>query len=93
MTDQQPTKGRIVHYVAHGTPVRPDGSQAFRSECVVAIVTGVADPDGSDDDLQRVHLFVISDKGVHFQRDIPLSDHRAHQNGGTWHWHTQCANA
>ncbi|MEO6084704.1 MAG: hypothetical protein ABIQ18_16505 [Umezawaea sp.] len=43
MTPQTPSVGRIVHYVSHGTPVRPDGSQAYTSECRAAIVTAVHD--------------------------------------------------
>ncbi|MFJ2029439.1 hypothetical protein [Streptosporangium sp. NPDC087985] len=35
---QTPTVGRIVHYVSHGTPPRPDGTQAFTSQCRAAIV-------------------------------------------------------
>lgn len=36
-----PSVGRIVHYVSHGTPVRPDGSQAFTSECRTATISEV----------------------------------------------------
>lgn len=37
----KPTVGQIVHYVSHGTPIRPDGSQAFPSVCRAALVAEV----------------------------------------------------
>lgn len=37
----KPTVGRVVHYRAHGTPIREDGSQAFPSVCRAAHVTEV----------------------------------------------------
>lgn len=33
--------GRIVHYVSHGTPILPDGTQAYHSECRPAMVVEV----------------------------------------------------
>ncbi|MGH3782859.1 MAG: hypothetical protein ACRDRO_20125 [Pseudonocardiaceae bacterium] len=36
-----PSVGRIAHYVSYGTPVRPDGSQAYTSECRAATITEV----------------------------------------------------
>lgn len=36
-----PGIGDRVHYVAHGTPIRPDGTQAYASVCRAAIVTQV----------------------------------------------------
>ena len=41
MTYQRPSVGRIVHYVSHGTPLRPDGTQAYSSVCRAAMVTEV----------------------------------------------------
>ena len=41
MPVQQPSVGRIVHYVSHGSPVNDDGTQAYASECRAAIVTEV----------------------------------------------------
>jgi len=35
---QQPSVGRIVHYVSHGTPVQPDETQAYPSVCRAAII-------------------------------------------------------
>lgn len=35
------TINRIVHYTSHGTPPRPDGTQAYPARCRPAIVTDV----------------------------------------------------
>lgn len=36
-----PDLGERVHYVAHGTPILPDGTQAYPSVCRAAIVTAL----------------------------------------------------
>lgn len=36
-----PSVGRIVHYVSHGTPIRPDGTQAYTQQCRAATITEV----------------------------------------------------
>lgn len=65
---QQPSVGRIVHYVSYGTPPGPDGLQAFESKCRAAIVTevGVA-PDA-------VGLCVLNPTGQFFNRDVYYHD-------------------
>lgn len=80
----KPTVGSIVHYVSFGTPPRPDGSQAFTSECRAAIVTEV--PAGAGNP-QTVGLCVLNPTGQFFSRTVPYHEagagsHRA----GTWHW-------
>lgn len=86
---QRPSPGRVVHYVSHGTPVRPDGTQAFTSQCRAATVTEV-DPG----DPAVVGLAVTNPTGLFFH---PLSDggctqmeypegHDGPLQGGTWHW-------
>ncbi|MCX4550621.1 MULTISPECIES: hypothetical protein [unclassified Streptomyces] len=81
---QQPTVGMPVHYVSHGTPLRSDGSQAFRPACRAAVVTEV-DPS----DPARVGLSVHNPSGLFFH---PLDaggsvhDDTGAQLGGTWHW-------
>lgn len=64
----RPTVGRIVHYVSHGSPVRPDGSQAYKSECRAAIVTEV-----SGDGLV-VGLMVANPVGQFFNRGTEFHD-------------------
>jgi len=75
----KPSIGRIVHYVSHGTPVQPDGSQAYTSECRAAIVTEVmADP------MQSAGLCVLNPTGLFFGQAVPQDDDG--HAGGTWHW-------
>ena len=78
-----PTIGRIVHYISEGSPVRPDGTQKFKSECRAAIITAVdsrmaARADGV------VSLAILNPTGMFFTsgRSQSEADHR----GGTWHW-------
>lgn len=73
--------GRIVHYVSHGSPVRPDGSQAFTSECRAAIVTEVTDP-------HTVSLCVLNPTGQFFNQGVVFDDDDdpAQRAGGSWHW-------
>jgi hypothetical protein len=79
----RPSVGRIVHYLSHGTPVRPDGSQAFPPQCRAAIVTEV-DPDDPD----RVGLQVLNPTG-NFMHPLAAggsSRDEDQEQGGTWHW-------
>lgn len=94
---QNPSVGRDVHYVSHGTPSRPDGTQAYESACRAAKITQV-NSDGT------VGLCVINPTGLFFQESVPanpackgLHDSRVHRycpcgwiearyDGGTWHW-------
>lgn len=70
----EPTVGRIVHYVSHGTPVLLDGTQTYESVCRAAIVTGVGD--------NYVSLTVFSPEGAWFGRSQFSTEH----DGGSWHW-------
>jgi hypothetical protein len=76
MSDQ-PSIGRIVHYVSHGSPVREDGTQTYTSECRAAVITQIFDEG-------LVALCVLNPSGIFFHEDCLLdeADHR----GGTWHW-------
>ena len=89
---EQPTVGRIVHYVSYGTPVRADGTQAFTSQCRAADVTEVdpADP-------TRVGLMVKNPTGLFFHSltnnnctydewDGTDVVQGAVPQGGSWHW-------
>lgn len=58
---QRPSISRDVHYVAHGTPIREDGTQAFPSVCRAAKVTEV-DPS----DPGRVGVVVFNPSGEFF---------------------------
>jgi hypothetical protein len=80
----QPSVGRDVHYVAHGTPVRPDGTQAFKKECRTAKITEagvggfvglvVFNPSG-------LFFHPLAAGGSEYDDDAPTS-----RAGGSWHW-------
>jgi hypothetical protein len=81
MTDQQPSVGRIVHYVSYGTP----GGE-YTSQCRAAVIAGIAE--GGDCD-----LVVLNPTGLFFNRcaqdegDVYVAGvERRPYRGGTWHW-------
>lgn len=86
---QTPSIGRVVHYVSHGSPVRPDGTQRYTPQCRAADITEV-DPS----DPTRVGLMVKNPTGLFFQSladggsqyDEPYSSTVQPLCGGTWHW-------
>lgn len=87
MTDQQPSVGRVVHYVSYGTPPRSDGSQAFTSQCRTAHITEVG-ADQADVIQGRVGLCVLNPTGLFFHSladggSVHQEDEHA---GGSWHW-------
>lgn len=85
----QPTIGRIVHYVSHGTPPRDDGTQAYEPQCRAAIIAevcgrAVQPPDMTESDMWVASLCVLNPEGQFFNRSVvQMEDGR---NGGTWHW-------
>ena len=81
---QQPSIGRIVHYVAHGTPIREDGTQAYPPACRAAIITAVKDPAGQAGG-GIVDLAVLNPTGFYFNQDVPYVN-AGHHVGGSWHW-------
>ena len=91
MSNQQPSVGRIVHYVSYGTPVRRDGSQAFTSRCRAAIVTEVGTAD-QDVVTGRIGLCAINPTGLFFHSladggcVIDEDEGGSGYVGGTWHW-------
>jgi hypothetical protein len=82
MPDQMPSVGRVVHYVSYGSPVRPDGTQAFRSLCRAAIVTD-ASPTS-----RVVGLVALNPTGLFFHalEDGGCAQDEDGHAGGTWHW-------
>jgi len=87
VSEQQPSVGRIVHYVSYGTP----GGE-YESECRAAIITE-ASPNST-----VVGLFVANPTGLFLNRDVTYHegdvghDHAGAEipqrsyRGGTWHW-------
>jgi hypothetical protein len=84
MPQQQPSVGRIVHYVSYGTP----GGE-YGKECRAAIVTELAQPDEASD---VVGLAVLNPTGMFFNRagydewDGTNTVPGAEPQGGSWHW-------
>jgi hypothetical protein len=92
MTCPQPMIGATVHYVSYGTPVRDDGTQAFRSRCRTAVITEVLND-------TTVGLCVVNPTGLFFHPlatggvrftgeggpDDTAADTYTYP-GGTWHW-------
>lgn len=76
------TVGSIVHYVSHGTPIRADGTQEYRSECRAAIITVIRSP-------SIVGLAVLNPTGMFFHEAVGHVDRHVidvnHPVGGTWH--------
>ncbi len=94
MSTQQPSVGRIVHYVSYGTP----GGE-YTSECRAAVVAAVPAATWQEDlgEGQPLDLVVLNPMGLFFNRaehhegdvghdhageEIPARSYR----GGTWHW-------
>lgn len=80
MENQIPTIGRIVHYVSHGSPVLPDGTQAYPSVLRLAIITEVS-PDQESTNGWRVGLMVCNPEGIFFKQNVIQGS-----GGGQWRW-------
>lgn len=70
--------GDTVHYVSHGTPLKPDGTQAYASRCRAAIVTEAVQSEG------LLGLAVLNPTGLFFDQAVSEGDHI--REPGTWHW-------
>jgi hypothetical protein len=80
---EQPSVGRRVHYVSHGSPVREDGTQAYAAQCRAAIITEVTEHPDAD---QTCGLAVLNPEGMFFKQGVPADFSGAAKAGGTWHW-------
>ncbi len=76
MAKQIPSVGRVVHYVAYGTP----GGEFPAGICRAAIITQVLQVDGEE----RVGLAVLNPTGIFFNVSVPQSE--GIPTPGTWHW-------
>jgi hypothetical protein len=73
LTRTAPRVTDLVHYVSHGSPVRADGSQAYKSVCRAAIVTGgphlvsgTFDTGGGE----ALSLCVLNPEGMFFNQHV-----------------------
>jgi hypothetical protein len=77
-----PSVGRIVHYVAYGTP----GGEFPAGVCRAAVVTEVAgfgEKMRAPDAPVTIGICVVNPTGLFFNRDIL---HDEGKKPGTWHW-------
>ena len=82
-----PTVGRIVHYVAYGTPGGEYPPGVCRAAVVTAVDTLVAYRPGQGEalsDARGVDLCVLNPSGVFFDQGL-LQDEDGHRPG-SWHW-------
>jgi hypothetical protein len=86
----RPSVGRIVHYVAYGTP----GGEFPAGICRAAIITEVYDkgnmpPSGTVIQIDKegqstsIGLAVLNPTGLFFNRGIPYDEGK---KPGSWHW-------
>jgi hypothetical protein len=80
----KPSVGRIVHYVAYGTP----GGEFPAGVCRAAVITedrGLrGNPGEVDVDLVHcVSLCVLNPSGQFFNQGVPYD---AEKSPGSWHW-------
>lgn len=88
MSEQNPSVGRVVHYVSHGTPTRSDGTRAYGQACRAAIVTDAGPgllPDAGAHDLGEVasdnpvaSLCVLNPTGQFFRQGVPFDGGETH---------------
>lgn len=92
--DQKPSVGRVVHYVAYGTP----GGEFPAGVCRAATITETYGPTSSVEG-QTLHfdergvctnvgLCVMNPTGLFFNRGVPYDDGvmSGTHKPGTWHW-------
>lgn len=83
MAEQVPSIGRVVHYVAYGTPGGEFPAGAHRA-AIITEVYATPTRENLDHVSTDVGLCVLNPTGMYFQRRVPLDV--AGQTPGTWHW-------
>lgn len=72
----KPSVGRVVHYVAYGTP----GGEFPAGVCRAAIVSETGDPEHPE----LASLVVLNPTGLFFNRWLKQDE--TQKAPGTWHW-------
>ena len=83
MPDQIPSIGRIVHYVAYGTPGGEFPAGVHRA-AIITEVYATPTREHPDHISTNVGLAVLNPTGLFFNRHIPFE--LTGQTPGTWHW-------
>lgn len=78
MGDMYPSVGRIVHYIAYGTP----GGEYKAGSHRAAIITDCST--NWDGDPHNVAICVLNPTGLFFNTDVPYDPDG--EKPGTWHW-------
>lgn len=85
---QVPSIGRVVHYVAHGSPNGEHPAGAHRAAIITEVYDAqmVGSPAGPSDEIEmgRAGLCVLNPSGFYFLPWAPF-DPTATQPG-SWHW-------
>lgn len=72
--------GRLVHYVAYGTP----GGEFPAEVCRAAVITEIDDMElWNTSESYPVGLCVMNPTGLFFNRHVTYSENKT---PGTWHW-------
>lgn len=77
---QAPAVGRIVHYIAYGTPGGEHPAGAHRA----AIITQTYHQLGGGVHPTRVDLAVLNPTGMFFNQEVEMDP--SGRKSGTWHW-------
>jgi hypothetical protein len=76
---QVPSVGRVVHYVAYGTPGGEYAAGAHRA-AIVAEVIECTDPAQTG---EWLNLMIVNPTGIHFNK---AWNDEIEKKPGTWHW-------
>lgn len=79
MENQTSTVGRMIHYVAYGTPRGEFPALVHRAAVITEVVN-----DCQDAGSPIVSLCVINPTGLFFNLNVPYD--ASASRGGTWHW-------
>lgn len=85
MIRDKPTVGRMIHYVAYGTPGGEYQAAAHRAAIITEVVMDDGQVVGSEGFMTSVGLCVINPTGLFFRQMVPY-DGRPTPSPGTWHW-------
>lgn len=90
--EQKPSIGRMVHYVAYGTPGGEYAAGAHRAAIITEVYEkGNMPPSGNviqldaDGHCTSVGLIIFNPTGHHWRQSVPYDDSPT-PKPGTWHW-------
>lgn len=89
MNGQTPSIGRVVHYVAYGTPGGEYRAGAHRAAVVTDVTpTGASDGTLTVREIQQremsVSICILNPTGMFFAQNVPYDEHG--MQPGSWHW-------